>query len=399
VGEHFVWACALPVVVFINLGAWLLARTGATTSSGGRFFNLIVWWIVWPFALAARFAIVPTIRHELREGEYRADQAAGRADPDLTEPLLSALRKLEQFEPARTGWEELLVATHPPTEFRIERLVLDRAERLARADGPKRPDNTINAPVSAPPEAPRGRQATPATPVPPPARESKMSAASTREPVSSHEATEPPGVRSRSPRHRLVPVTVAAIAVILLLAGGGLALSSILGGGTTPHHRASPPVAGIQASSPAASASGSATAPAPATSSTARGSVAPDVVTTVVRLVRQYRPVTAKLRAAIQGGATAASVQEISAVLRQRQRTLAQVEQLPDFPGRSDLLTGLMAAIGSDRAYLAYAKTGDRGNLVVGDAKSAHARMGKDAFRRRFNPVLKAAGQPPLGTF
>jgi len=36
--------------------------------------------------------------------------------------MISALRKMGAFEGGRTGWEQAMTATHPPTELRIEAL-------------------------------------------------------------------------------------------------------------------------------------------------------------------------------------------------------------------------------------------------------------------------------------
>jgi hypothetical protein len=38
-------------------------------------------------------------------------------------PLAQALTTLGAFEGGRTGWEQAIVATHPPTELRIDRLL------------------------------------------------------------------------------------------------------------------------------------------------------------------------------------------------------------------------------------------------------------------------------------
>src|SRR5262249_38400713 len=55
-----------------------------------------------------------------RDYEYQADRAA--ADIGLGDDLISALKKMTAFEGGRTGWEQALAATHPPTELRIEAL-------------------------------------------------------------------------------------------------------------------------------------------------------------------------------------------------------------------------------------------------------------------------------------
>jgi Zn-dependent protease with chaperone function len=55
-----------------------------------------------------------------RRYEYEAD--AEVASIGYASSLCCALSKIGAFESGRTGWERVIVATHPPTALRIERL-------------------------------------------------------------------------------------------------------------------------------------------------------------------------------------------------------------------------------------------------------------------------------------
>jgi len=112
VGHRFVWACAWPVAVSLNVGAWL-----ARQNSLLGFIGFVLFWPAW---VLTKFLIVPVVARHGRQQEYDADAAAVKAG--YREGMYQALTKIADFETGRTGWEGVLAATHPPTELRLEKL-------------------------------------------------------------------------------------------------------------------------------------------------------------------------------------------------------------------------------------------------------------------------------------
>jgi Zn-dependent protease with chaperone function len=128
VGLHFVWACAWPLAVLLNIGRALAGNSPkgvpiAPTAGGPLIRGILMivgYLIAWPSIVMTRFIIVPVTAASQRRCEYAADAAAKAAG--LAAPLSSALRKITAFEGGRTGWEQAMAATHPPPELRIEAL-------------------------------------------------------------------------------------------------------------------------------------------------------------------------------------------------------------------------------------------------------------------------------------
>ena len=81
---------------------------------------LIGWVIAWPAWVILTVVVAPTVAVSQRRYEYAADAAAGNLG--YAAAMISALRKMGAFEGVRTGWEQAMNATHPPTELRIEAL-------------------------------------------------------------------------------------------------------------------------------------------------------------------------------------------------------------------------------------------------------------------------------------
>jgi Zn-dependent protease with chaperone function len=133
VGGHIVWAAAWPVALLYNLGS-LLAGTGhGEGETGGpprkaphTFLALFGWFIAWPAWVITKFILVPLTAHTQRGYEYAADAAAARIG--LATQLSSALKKMGAFEGGRSGWEQAMAATHPPTELRLEALQAPRPD-------------------------------------------------------------------------------------------------------------------------------------------------------------------------------------------------------------------------------------------------------------------------------
>jgi Zn-dependent protease with chaperone function len=108
----FLQACALPVAVLCEF-----APTNGFTM-----------FILWPFYALTKFFIAPIFGKLSRNYEYEADDAANRAGYGLA--LAGVLQLIGQLEPARGGWEQVVNGTHPPTEFRIERLLHPHAQEF-----------------------------------------------------------------------------------------------------------------------------------------------------------------------------------------------------------------------------------------------------------------------------
>jgi Zn-dependent protease with chaperone function len=125
VGERFVWACALPIALLYNLGVLLSgqpldADVVGKRMTGRGFIAFVGWMFLWPSWVLTNLVLVPIAARTQREHEYEADAAARAAG--FGDGLASALKTLSAFEGGRTGWEQALAATHPPTELRIEAL-------------------------------------------------------------------------------------------------------------------------------------------------------------------------------------------------------------------------------------------------------------------------------------
>ena len=112
VGVRFVWACALPLALAHTAGLWLVRSRSIVTAIG--------WLFVWPGWLLTRHVITPLVADRSRAAEYEADAAAKSAGHG--EGLVIALEYIGDFDDARSGWDRVVAATHPPTEFRLEAL-------------------------------------------------------------------------------------------------------------------------------------------------------------------------------------------------------------------------------------------------------------------------------------
>lgn len=106
---------ALPLYLAHNLAVRVqeAARWGP--------LRILVWVVLWSVSATMRGLVVPLHARYWRRCEYAADAAAARAGygPGLYRAL-SLIRR--SFDGARTGWDQSMLATHPPTELRLERL-------------------------------------------------------------------------------------------------------------------------------------------------------------------------------------------------------------------------------------------------------------------------------------
>jgi Zn-dependent protease with chaperone function len=131
VGLHFIWAASLPAALTYNLGTVLsgsrpTASGQKSHSTTAALLALLGWLILWPSWVITKCLIAPLTASSQRRYEYQADAAA--LTIGFGSDMQSALRKMGAFESGRTGWEQAMTATHPPTELRIEALEPRRAD-------------------------------------------------------------------------------------------------------------------------------------------------------------------------------------------------------------------------------------------------------------------------------
>lgn len=147
VGLRFVWAATWPIALNYNIGMVLAGKhlSGGGKSQTGPFKGLIWllgWVIAWPAWVIIKLIITPVVAASQRRYEYSADAAAAKIG--FAVDLSSALRKMGAFESGRTGWEQAMAATHPPTELRLEALEPSQADDFEYQEdqlrGPSRPE-------------------------------------------------------------------------------------------------------------------------------------------------------------------------------------------------------------------------------------------------------------------
>jgi Zn-dependent protease with chaperone function len=114
VGLAIVTACFCPLVLIINIIAWIRER--------GEWLGVLLWVVFWPVWVASKLVVVPLMAKRSRQYEYEADARAADFGDPFRLGLRRALDELSVWEIPRTGWEDVLAATHPPTEHRLERL-------------------------------------------------------------------------------------------------------------------------------------------------------------------------------------------------------------------------------------------------------------------------------------
>jgi Zn-dependent protease with chaperone function len=117
VGLSIVSVCFCPLVLIINLIAWIRER--------GEWLAILLWVVFWPVWVASKLVVVPLMSKRSRQYEYEADARAADFGDPFRLGLRRALDELSAWEAPRTGWEDVLAATHPPTEHRLERLEAD----------------------------------------------------------------------------------------------------------------------------------------------------------------------------------------------------------------------------------------------------------------------------------
>ncbi len=115
VGIRAVWACCWPIVAVYNF-ACILGR------SPNRKFTTLGWILFWPAWVSIKLMIF-TLASAMRTSEYEADARTASLGDEYRVGLRTALGEFqEDWERPRTGWEDVLQATHPSIEHRLQQL-------------------------------------------------------------------------------------------------------------------------------------------------------------------------------------------------------------------------------------------------------------------------------------
>jgi Zn-dependent protease with chaperone function len=105
---------SFPLVFLLNAVAWVRMRA--------EWVGVVLYAFIWPVWVCSRFVIVPLMSAGARNAEYEADAAVAQLGDEYRLALRRALDELSAWERPRTGWEDVVTASHPPIEERMERL-------------------------------------------------------------------------------------------------------------------------------------------------------------------------------------------------------------------------------------------------------------------------------------
>ncbi len=114
-GLKFVFASAMPVILFYDLGALL-------TQTRNALLMILGWAVLWPAWVIMHLLIEPLVAARSRTKiEYECD--AKVENIGYGEGLIHALMYFGDFEKGSSGWLQVLSHTHPPIELRLEQLM------------------------------------------------------------------------------------------------------------------------------------------------------------------------------------------------------------------------------------------------------------------------------------
>ncbi|MET7423402.1 M48 family metalloprotease [Dactylosporangium sp. NPDC005555] len=111
------WAkgVTLPLYLLYELATRLLSVVR------NRPLHYLIRFLFWSVIATTRYFVIPVQAGTWRAAEFRADAAAARAGYGAG--LYQALTYLRHsFDGQRSGWDAAVLATHPPTELRLEAL-------------------------------------------------------------------------------------------------------------------------------------------------------------------------------------------------------------------------------------------------------------------------------------
>jgi Zn-dependent protease with chaperone function len=126
VGLTIVRACFYPVALVVNAIGWIRQR--------GEWLAIALWCLFWPAWVCTKLVIVPLLTRRSRRYEYEADVRAAGLGDEFRLGLRRALDDLSSWERPRTGWEDVIAATHPPIEHRLQLLEAETIFALATDD-------------------------------------------------------------------------------------------------------------------------------------------------------------------------------------------------------------------------------------------------------------------------
>ncbi len=192
VGLGIVTACFCPLVLIINVIAWIRERS--------EWLGVLLWVVFWPVWVASKLVVVPLMAKRSRQYEYDADARAADFGDPFRLGLRRALDELSAWERPRTGWEDVLSATHPPIEHRLERLEASwESEPVGQAHTPspqrERPQRTPHPESPAEPPQADGLPASPLPPVAAPLADS----AKRHSPIRTSHGLRPPPRKPSKP--------------------------------------------------------------------------------------------------------------------------------------------------------------------------------------------------------
>lgn len=114
VSNYFIRGVALQLYIAYNVCTFLLRWARGILA-------FIIWFATWPILVAIRYVVMPLQMAGIQAAEYRADQGAVFAGH--REGIRKVLAKLrESFDGARNGWDMSILASHPASELRLERV-------------------------------------------------------------------------------------------------------------------------------------------------------------------------------------------------------------------------------------------------------------------------------------
>lgn len=127
VTSAFVRGVALPLFLLHALPVWLMRSFPHPAT------NFVVFLVFWPVLLTMKYLVMPLHARDIRAAEYRADLGAVHAG--RIEGLRAILERRKSFENGRSGWDEVVCASHPAHEQRLDRLAHLPATSAAGSTG------------------------------------------------------------------------------------------------------------------------------------------------------------------------------------------------------------------------------------------------------------------------
>lgn len=136
VGIRAVWACCWPIVAVYNFVS-LVEKKGM--------FVKLAWLFCWPAWVSIKLGVGWALASAMRESEYQADALTASLGDEYRAGLRTALTEGEGWERPRTGWEDVIHATHPSIEHRLQRLETPQPEPIV-LESAELEDITVTAP-------------------------------------------------------------------------------------------------------------------------------------------------------------------------------------------------------------------------------------------------------------